>query len=234
MSLSPGFNLLVNACATIGLQLLAFIIASCFHIDLVTDFAGCLIFVLVALLSFFLGQGINYASCIVPTVLVIVSKVYLGIYLLERVIRRGHDDRFNEIRDNVVAFLVFFILQMIWVFGTSIELILINSIVTTSTQISTSYLIAGGIVFGVGLIIQISADLHKRWFQIQNGKRDFIKTWLWSYSRHPSYFGEMLMVWGVWIIGFPIYQTEWYNVAIISPIVTMLLLLCVSGVPRSS
>jgi steroid 5-alpha reductase family enzyme len=231
MPLSPSFNLLVNGCATIALQLLAFVIASCFHIDLVTDFAGCLNFVLVALLSFFLGSGTSYASAIVPTVLVILAKLYLGVYLLERVIRRGKDDRFNEIRDNTVAFLVFFILQMVWVFGTSIELILINSIVNSSTQIANSYLIAGAVIVGIGLIIQITADLHKRGFQIQNGKQDFIKTWLWSYSRHPSYFGEMLMVWGIWIIGFPVFQSDWYNVAIISPIVTMLLLLVVSGVP---
>jgi steroid 5-alpha reductase family enzyme len=53
-------------------------------------------------------------------------------------------------------------------------------------------------------------------------------TGLWKYTRHPNYFGEALMWWG---IGTMVLGTPWGVVALISPITITTLLLYVSGIP---
>jgi len=60
------------------------------------------------------------------------------------------------------------------------------------------------------------------------GSGKFIKTGLWRYSRHPNYFGESLMWWGIWIISCSI---EYGYVTIFSCLAITLLIRFLSGVP---
>ena len=55
-----------------------------------------------------------------------------------------------------------------------------------------------------------------------------MQTGLWKYSRHPNYFGEILMWWGIFVIIVP-YPYGW--LAVISPMTITLLLVYVSGIP---
>ncbi len=103
-----------TALLTVALQLFCFFIAYTCQFDLITDLAGSLNFVLIALFTFFAG-GHYYPRQIIATSLVLVARVYLGGYLFSRVIKRGHDARFNEIRGRFASFLIFWIFQMIWV-----------------------------------------------------------------------------------------------------------------------
>ena len=51
---------------------------------------------------------------------------------------------------------------------------------------------------------------------------------LWQYTRHPNYFGEVTMWWGIWLL--TVGSTYWY-IGIIGPITISFLLLKVSGIP---
>ncbi len=51
---------------------------------------------------------------------------------------------------------------------------------------------------------------------------------LWKYTRHPNYFGEATMWWGIYIIALSVPNGFWF---IISPLTITLLLLFISGVP---
>mmetsp|Transcript_53437 Transcript_53437/g.83215 ORF Transcript_53437/g.83215 Transcript_53437/m.83215 type:complete len:171 (+) Transcript_53437:3-515(+) len=70
-------------------------------------------------------------------------------------------------------------------------------------------------------------------------KDDFIRTGVWSLSRHPNYFGEITMWWGIWIavatsMKYSIFDGEDYAasiITIISPLFTMLILLFLTGLP---
>ncbi len=53
-----------------------------------------------------------------------------------------------------------------------------------------------------------------------------MRSGLWSYTRHPNYFGEATMWWGIYLMAFPI---AWWS--IISPMLITWLLLKVSGIP---
>ena len=55
-----------------------------------------------------------------------------------------------------------------------------------------------------------------------------LRTGLWKYTRHPNYFGEVAMWWGLWLIVLPLHLGF---VAIVSPLAITLLILEVSGIP---
>ena len=59
---------------------------------------------------------------------------------------------------------------------------------------------------------------------------------LWSWSRHPNFCGEILMWWAIFIIGSPIFSSStdtWGWVTVLSPLLTMALLLFLSGMPTA-
>jgi len=80
-----------------------------------------------------------------------------------------------------------------------------------------------------GFYFQAMADRQLAVFKKQPGNSGAImQTGLWKYSRHPNYFGEILMWWGIFIITIPLPNSIYF---IISPITITWLLVFVSGVP---
>merc|ERR1719422_1697850 len=91
--------------------------------------------------------------------------------------------------------------------------------------------IAGWSLWIVGMLLEVVADRQKDAFRrdkTNDGK--FITTGLWAYSRHPNYFGEIVLWVGVTTSGISCFQ-NWDWLALLSPATTFLLLNFVSGVP---
>ena len=103
--------LAITGILTIGMQLFFFFIAYTFQFDKVTDLAGSMNFILIDLLCI-CAAGFYYPRQIMVCVLVGVSKLYLALYLLSRVLKRGHDARFDELRSDFWKFLAFWIFQV--------------------------------------------------------------------------------------------------------------------------
>jgi steroid 5-alpha reductase family enzyme len=90
------------------------------------------------------------------------------------------------------------------------------------------------------LIFFLVADQHKFYyrfywcpkFKSENGGKTppILKTGLWGLSRQPNYFGEIFLWWGLFILCLPNEPTNAYA-SIVSPILTSLLLLFLSGIP---
>ena len=196
----PGddHHLALTGLVTVALQLVCFFIAYLLQFDKITDFAGSGNFVLLALLTFFVGgsgwaaggAALNARAAIL-TALVVVTRVELALYLLYRVLMRGKDERFDAIRLNFVPFLVFWIFQMVWVWGVCLPVIFVN------TEVSRAPLGAadgvGIAMWAIGFVVQIVADVEKNTFRsnpANSGKCCDIGLWKWS--RHPNYFGEIL------------------------------------------
>lgn len=107
------------------------------------------------------------------------------------------------------------------------------SAATTSAApfVLDAFVIAGALVWVVGFLIEAVADSQKRRFRADSAnKRQFIRNGLWSWSRHPNYFGEITLWTGVAIIAFPVLQ-GWQLVTLISPVFVFLLITRVSGIP---
>jgi steroid 5-alpha reductase family enzyme len=75
------------------------------------------------------------------------------------------------------------------------------------------------------------SDAQKNRFRADPANRGkFIQTGLWAWSRHPNYFGEIVLWIGVAIIALPVLR-GWQYLTLISPVFVTLLLTRVSGVP---
>ncbi len=87
---------------------------------------------------------------------------------------------------------------------------------------------AGVVVFLAGFLFEAVADQQLRRFRRDPARRGMVlDSGLWRYSRHPNYFGDALLWWGLWLMAAD--AGAWWTV--FAPVTMTLLLLRVSGVP---
>ena len=90
----------------------------------------------------------------------------------------------------------------------------------------TDWTLSGGTLYG--LIVETVADVQLWGFKRRPENRGRLMTGgLFRYSRHPNYFGEMLVWWGLGLIAF---AGSGALAAFVGPLVLTVLLLKVSGV----
>jgi steroid 5-alpha reductase family enzyme len=192
------------------------------------DLTGSLTYISVTLIALLSSAGADGRAFLLAA-LVIIWAARLGTFLFTRVKKAGKDDRFDEIKPSFIRFLNVWTIQGLWVtFTTAAALVGI----TTSTRKELDlFALIGFLVWVLGFTIEVVADAQKSRFNADpNNKGKFIQTGLWSRSRHPNYFGEILLWVGVALIAVPVLQ-GWQWVALISPIFVAFLLTRVSGVP---
>ncbi|XP_072971982.1 uncharacterized protein [Typha angustifolia] len=220
--------LALTAIVTVGYQLLFFIITALLKFDKVTDFAGSTNFVILAILTLAV-KGAWHFRQVVLTALVVVWGLRLGLFLLMRIMNWGEDRRFDEMRNNLGKLAVFWLFQAVWVWTVSLPLTIVNASDRNPSVKPQDFI--GWIMWGVGIFIEATADQQKLIFKnspVNKGK--WCDAGIWKYSRHPNYFGEMLLWWGIFVASTPILGgAEW--LVIFGPIFLTLLLLFVSGIP---
>ena len=152
----------------------------------------------------------------------------LGSFLFLRILSDREDVRFRHIKPHFLRFLMTWTLQGLWVFITfGAGLAAITSPVQSGTS---ALVVAGACLWVAGFVIEVVADQQKRRFRRQPGNRDaFIQQGLWRYSRHPNYFGEIVLWTGVAVTALPM-LTGWQHLTLLSPVFVYLLLTRVSGV----
>lgn len=169
------------------------------------------------------------ARSILLAALVIIWAIRLGTFLFSRVQKAGKDDRFDEIKPSFIRFLNVWTLQGLWVTFTAAAALV--AITTTYRKELDAFAIVGFLVWIFGFAFEAIADAQKSRFNADPAnKGKFIRTGLWSRSRHPNYFGEIVLWIGVAIIALPVLQ-GWQWVALISPLFVTLLLTRISGIP---
>ena len=160
--------------------------------------------------------------------LVIVWALRLGIFLLLRVFDVGEDRRFKDVKTTLTRFLMWFSISALWVFLTTFNAF--TTILSNDDSSLDIFFNIGMFIWLIGFLFEVVADEQKRRFrknEENNGK--FISSGLWSLSRHPNYFGEILIWIGIFIISIPVLE-GWQFLSIISPLFVILLLTKVSGV----
>lgn len=222
----PLFALLVGLIFVI--QWLAFIPAYVRQTEKFFDLTGSLTYSSMVTLAVLLSDGAD-ARAILLTALVVVWALRLGSFLFTRVKKAGKDDRFDEIKPSFIRFLNVWTVQALWVTFTMAAALV--AITTTTRKPLDGFAIAGLLIWGFGFAFEVVADLQKSRFRANpDNKGKFIQTGLWSRSRHPNYFGEIVLWVGVAIIALPVLQ-GWQWIALISPVFVTLLLTRVSGIP---
>lgn len=164
--------------------------------------------------------------------LVTIWGVRLCLHIYNRNKNKKEDFRYLQWRQQwgksfyLRSYLQVFLLQGI------ILLLIISPVMFAAINAPGQWTIFTGIglcCWVVGFYFQAVADYQLSVFvKKRKGKNEIMETGLWKFSRHPNYFGELMMWWGIFIIIIPIPNSLWF---IISPLTITGLLLFVSGIP---
>jgi len=210
------------------IQWIAFIPAWLNRTEKFYDLTGGITYSTVTLLAILLTPDIDARSLLLVGI-VIIWAIRLASFLYLRIRNAGEDRRFREIKQSFGRFLLTWSLQGLWVaFSLAAALAAITSTLRLDLDI---FAIVGFLVWLTGFAIEVIADRQKSAFNAKpENKGRFISTGLWSWSRHPNYFGEIVLWIGVAVIALPILR-GWQYATLISPIFIVLLLTRISGIP---
>jgi len=210
------------------IQWLAFIPAYLMQTERFFDLTGSLTYISVTIIALVLIPKVDGRSILLAS-LVVIWAARLGFFLFRRIQREGKDARFDELKPSLLRFLNTWTLQGLWVtFTLSAALAAITS---NKREALGWFALIGLLIWAFGFVIESVADAQKNRFRADpENKGRFINTGLWARSRHPNYFGEILLWIGVAVITLPNLQ-GWQWVTLISPVFVALLITLISGVP---
>jgi len=224
----PVFAIAVTAAFVI--QFLVFIPSAVRRTERFFDLTGSLTFIAVSIALALLAPAQDARGWILAA-MVVVWAARLGSFLFARVHRAGTDGRFDEIKTNPLRFFQVWCIQGLWVALTASAAWIAMSADAANRAPLDGFAVAGIVVWLAGMVFEVVADLQKQAFRADPAnKGEFIRTGLWSRSRHPNYFGEILVWVGVFVVAVPVLQ-GWQWVAVLSPLFVVLLLTRVSGIP---
>tara|TARA_R110000772_G_scaffold144093_3_gene253727 strand:- start:4002 stop:4874 length:873 start_codon:yes stop_codon:yes gene_type:complete len=219
----PLWSLLI----AFGVQWLAFIPAYLNHTERFYDLTGALSNIAVVLVCFSLSVETDRNYLLAG--LIVIWALRLGGFLFWRVCVDGRDTRFDKIKINFYRFLVTWTLQALWVFLISLAAILAMASGVDKPLGWTAGI--GFLCWLLGMVLEVAADVQKRRFRADlRNQGQFIRQGLWAWSRHPNYFGEILVWIGLCIIAFPALSGCLY-LGLLSPLFVILVLTKVTGIP---
>jgi steroid 5-alpha reductase family enzyme len=207
-----------------------FVVATVIRNNSIIDIFWGIGFVIIAVFTLFFSGDIT-AKKIIISLLVLIWGIRLSAHIFFRNLGKGEDFRYKVWRTQwtnfyLRSFFQIFVLQGIIMLIIASPVILVNS--STSDEVGFLDILAI-VIFLSGFIFETIADAQLTKFRTEPpNKGKIITTGLWQYSRHPNYFGEALLWWGIWL-----FAASEINglIALVSPVLITLLLRYVSGVP---
>lgn len=153
----------------------------------------------------------------------------LGVHLTKRFLNHGEDQRYVKIMNNrgkipfhLYSLMIVFILQGSLILLVSAPVLDVLSLTINPISITA---VVGFTIWAIGFVFETIADHQLAQFKANpDNAGKTLDTGLWAYSRHPNYFGEMLVWWGIWLISGNI-------LLLFSPIFITFTLVKWSGIP---
>ncbi|MCG8414717.1 MAG: DUF1295 domain-containing protein, partial [Pseudomonadales bacterium] len=228
-SVSVGPYSVFMLCASVGFLLhwAVFLPSFMFQTEHYFDLTGGISYVATVALAYIAIPEMDVRGQLL-CLLVAIWAARLGSFLFMRVKKAGKDRRFDEIKKNFFRFAFTWTMGGGWVFITMAAAL---AAITSETQKPLGvFAFAGTAIWLFGFAIEVIADRQKTEFRNDpDNAEKFISTGLWARSRHPNYFGEIVLWLGVAVIALPV-LSGWQLLTLISPVFVMLLLIKVSGV----
>ena len=216
------------ALGAFGIQWLAFTPARLFKTERFYDLTGSITYIAVTLAAISAATAPSGAQWLIA-IMIFIWAGRLGSFLFRRIHAAGGDQRFDHIKVSSSRFFVAWTLQGAWVVMTSCAAL--TAILSgEQTAVGAIYVI-GAVMWLAGFAIEVIADQQKSRFRADpaNAGR-FINVGLWARSRHPNYFGEILLWAGIAVMAIPYLSgTQW--VVMLSPLFVYALLTRMSGIP---
>ena len=209
---------------------IAYLPAYVFQTEKFYDLTGSVTYLSVVwfvFLSTYQSISLNFGNLIL-VLLISIWTIRLGLFLFMRIHKSGEDKRFRTIKTSASQFFMTFTLSGLWV--TLCSMCALVAISSPEGLVMNALTYVGIILFIIGFGIEIVADNQKTAFRsIEANKDSFITSGLWSKSRHPNYFGEVLLWFAIAVISFSSLEGL-QLITLISPVFTYILLVYVSGV----
>ncbi len=186
----------------------AFLVSLYTRTNTIVDVFWGLGFVLIAWYAL-LKTGLYLPRHIIVTTLVTLWGVRLSSYIGYRNWGKGEDPRYTELAAHwgtgfyLQSFLKVFMLQGVLLWLISLSVIAINSSSIAGSFRPFDFIAV--LVWCTGFGFEVIGDwqLH-RFLSDPLNKGKIFKRGLWRYTRHPNYFGELLMWWSIWILSLPV------------------------------
>jgi steroid 5-alpha reductase family enzyme len=216
------------ALGAFAIQWLAFIPARLFQTERFYDLTGSITYIAVTLAAISAATAPSGAQWLIA-IMIFIWAGRLGSFLFRRIHAAGGDQRFDHIKVSSSRFFVAWTLQGAWVVMTSCAA-LTAILSAEQTAVGVIY-VMGAVMWVAGFVIEVMADQQKSRFRADpaNAGR-FINVGLWARSRHPNYFGEILLWAGIAVMAIPYLSgTQW--VVMLSPLFVYALLTRISGIP---
>jgi steroid 5-alpha reductase family enzyme len=230
MDLFPYISLW-NLAAVAALMTAGWVVSLILRNVTVVDSLWGLGFVLVAWLTFALSEGFAGRRWLVA-VLTTLWGLRLSAYLTRRNWGKGEDPRYGSWRQAsgerfwiVSLFKVFWLQALfLWVISMVVQV----PLAAAAPAHFTAWDAAGAVLWAAGFLFETVADAQLARFKADPANRGRVMDrGLWRYSRHPNYFGESLIWWGLFLIAFSV-PGAWWTVA--CPALITLVLLKMTGV----
>lgn len=196
----------------------------------VADIAWGLGFVSICFYLFFTQAGSPISALVYS--LVSLWGLRLAIHIFLRSKGKAEDFRYKKWREEwgkyflIRSYLQVYILQGFFMLLISLP-ILIASL--APPPYFNAFTVIGFLIWLIGFAFEAIGDYQLSVFiKNKKNKTDIMQTGLWRYTRHPNYFGEVLLWWGIFLMVLPMPNGFW---GIISPLTITFLLLKVSGIP---
>ena len=221
----------------LGYFVIWFIIAQIKRNNGLIDIAWGMSFIVTAVISLLISGTYNLTKLILLAIIVLWG-LRLSTYLFKRNWKKDEDFRYKAMRKGwkdhpkTRAFFRVFVTQSIFSYVIGLPIILTNLYMNEDPSTLNMILLGVGVmVFLIGFTFEVLADQNLKNFKKDpNNKGKILTTGVWSLTRHPNYFGEATLWWGIGLVAIsgliPI-----LFVGLTSPVIITLLLRFVSGVP---
>lgn len=200
-------------------------------VSIIDRFFAAILFT-IATVSFVMGEGPAVRRQLI-LVLVGIWALRITAHLVKRNRGHGEDPRYSKLRtwvkdDRAFVWLSLrqvFLLQgiVLWFASLPVQL---GQVFTTPPALGWPAYV-GAAVWLLGMVFETVADVQLTRFRADPANRDTVlRTGLWRYSRHPNYFGELCVWWGLFLVAC---DNPWGLVTIIGPLVYSYLVVNVTG-----
>ncbi len=195
----------------------------------VADIAWGLGFVLMSWIAFSLSE--HSVRSLIVNVLVTVWGLRLTWHIARRNLRKSEDSRYAAWRSSwkhfyIRSYLQVFMLQGLFLYGILFPILFIHAAAPMPLQLLDAL---GVVMWVIGFFFESVSDRQlKDFLKDPANKGKIMHRGLWAYSRHPNYFGEVLLWWGIFLCATSLPHGY---VTIVGPLLITVLILFVSGIP---
>lgn len=199
----------------------------------IVDITWGLGFVVVAWVSALRADAASGAASVMVA-MVTVWGLRLGVYLFWRNHGNGEDYRYVAMRRRwgkrfwLISLATVFVLQgaLMWIVSLPVQVAHVGD--ARDGALAGVALVIGLALYAIGLLFEVVGDAQLARFKADpTNEGKVMRSGLWRYTRHPNYFGDACVWWGVGIVAQAVTGTWW---ALLGPLVMNILLLRVSGV----